>query len=84
MESETGRATTGIVGHDAGDGGAEAFLVCHGRLEERNGTIGLRVRLDLGERDAGVIVDTDMDELPAHAATVALAGPITGDAVTDL
>ena len=31
-----------------------------------------------------MIVDTDVDVLPADAATVALAGPITGNAVTDL
>jgi hypothetical protein len=32
---------------------------------------------------AGVIVDADGDELPAYAATVALTGPITGNAMTD-
>src|SRR3981189_2203272 len=79
-----GFVTTAVVGHDAGDGDAEAFVVSHGRLEEGSGTIGFLVGLDLGERDAGVIVDADVDELPADAATVALAGPITGDAVTDL
>ena len=31
-----------------------------------------------------MIVDTDVDELPADAPTVALTGPITGDAVADL
>lgn len=60
------------------------FLYATVALRKGNGTIGFLVRLDPGERDAGVIVDTDLDELPAHAATVALAGPITGDAVTDL
>src|SRR5882757_3178288 len=79
-----GLVATTIVGHDAGDGDAEAFVVSHGRPEEGNGTIGLLVGLDLGESDARVIVDTDVDELPADAATVALAGPIAGDAVTDL
>lgn len=78
-----GFVTTAVVGHDAGDGDAEAFIVSHGGLEEGNGTLGLLVGLDLGERDAGVIVDADVDKLPADAATVALAGPITGDAVTD-
>src|SRR3979411_1486698 len=79
-----GFVTTAVIGHDAGNGDAEAFVVSHGRLEEGSGTIGLLVGLDLGERDAGVIVDADVDELPADAATVALAGPITGHAVTDL
>jgi hypothetical protein len=79
-----GLVATAIVGHDAGDGDAKAFVVSHGCFEERNGTIGLLVGLDLGECDARVIVDTDVDELPADAATVALAGPIAGDAVPDL
>src|ERR1700710_2860843 len=55
-----GFVTTAVVGHDASDGDAEAFVVSHGRLEEGNGTIGLLVGLDLGERDAGVIVDADV------------------------
>src|ERR1700710_2308751 len=79
-----GFVTTAVVGHDAGDGDTEAFVISHGRLEEGNGTIGLLIGLDLGERDTGVIVDADVDELPADAATVALTSPITGDAVTDL
>ena len=79
-----GLVATAVVGHDAGDGDAEAFVVSHGRLEEGNGAIGLLVGLDLGEGDAGMIVDADVDELPADAAAVALAGPIAGDAVTDL
>jgi hypothetical protein len=78
-----GFVTTAVVGHHAGDGDAEAFIVSHGRLEEGNCTIGLLVGLDLGEREAGVIVDADVDELPADAATVALAGPITGDPMTN-
>jgi len=38
---------------------------------------------DLGEGDTGMIVDTDVDELPADATAVALAGPISRDAVAD-
>lgn len=39
------------------------------------------VRLDLAEGDARGVVDNDVDELPAGAAAVALAGPVAGDAV---
>ena len=53
-------------------------------MRKANGTIGLLVGQDLGEGDAGVIVDADVDELPADAAAVALAGAIAGDAVADL
>src|SRR3954449_2840574 len=76
-----GFVTTAVVGHDAGDGDTEAFVISHGRLEEGNGTIGLLIGLDLGKRDTGVIVDADMDELPADATAVALTGAVAGDAV---
>ena len=65
-----------VVGHDAGDGDAEAVIISHSRLEKGNGAIGLLIELDLGEGDAGMIVDTDVDELPADAAAVALASAI--------
>ena len=72
-----------VVGHDAGDGDAEALIMSHSRLEKGNGAIGLLVGLDLGEGDAGMIVDADVDKLPADAAAVALASAIAGDAVAD-
>ena len=78
-----GFVTTAIIGHDTSDGDAEAFVVSHGRLEEWNGTIGLLVGLDLGESDAGVIVDADVDELPADAAALVRTTPVTANAVTD-
>ena len=43
----------------------------------------LRSAHDLAEGDARGIVDADMDELPADAAAVALAGAVAGDAVAD-
>src|ERR1700692_3757440 len=79
-----GLVTTAVVGHDTGDGDIEAFVIGHGRLEERYGAFRLLVRQNLAEGDAGVIVDTDMNELPADATAVALTGAIAGDAVTDL
>ena len=36
--------TTAVVGHDTGDGDIEAFVIGHGRLEERYGTFCLLVR----------------------------------------
>lgn len=78
-----GFVATTVVGHDAGDGDAEAFIIGYGRLEEGNGAVGLLVGLDLGEGDAGMIVDADMDELPADATAIALPGPIVGHAVAD-
>ena len=39
---------------------------------------------DLAEGDARGVVDADMDELPADAAAVALAGAVAGDAMADL
>src|SRR5207237_4184327 len=75
--------TTAVVSHDTGDGDTEAFVISHGRLEERYGAFRFLVRQNLGEGDAGVIVDTDMNELPADATAVALTGAVAGDAVTD-
>lgn len=57
-------ATT-VVGHDAGHGDAEAFVVSDSRLEEGNGVIGCLTEPDLGKGYPGMIVDADMDELPA-------------------
>src|SRR4051812_35627235 len=36
--------TTAVVGHDTGDGDIEAFVIGHGRLEERHGAFCLLVR----------------------------------------
>jgi hypothetical protein len=47
-----GFVTTTVVGHDAGDGNAQAGVVGHSRLEERKRAIRLLVGLDLGEGDA--------------------------------
>src|ERR1700709_1663438 len=38
-----GFIATAIVGHDAGDGDAEAFVIGQGGLEERHGAFGLLV-----------------------------------------
>jgi hypothetical protein len=72
-----------VVGHDPGDSDAEALVVGQGCLEEGDGALFLLVGHDLREGDARGIVDGDVDELPADAAAVALAGAITGDAVAN-
>lgn len=72
-----------VVGHDAGDGDAEACIIGDRRLEEGDGAFLLLVGQDLAEGDARGVVNADMDELPAGAARLALLW-IAGDAVPDL
>ena len=50
-----------VVGHDALDGDAEAFVVGDGGLEEGGGALLSLVWQDLGEGDAGVVVDAAQD-----------------------
>src|SRR5882757_1871613 len=79
-----GFIATAIVGHDAGDGDAEAFVISYRRLEEGDGAIRFLVGFDFGESDPGVVVDTDVHELPADAAAITLSGPVASDAMADL
>src|ERR1700686_661146 len=72
-----------VIGHDALDFDAEAFVVGERGLEKGDGAALLLVGHDLGESDAGVIVDGDMDELPADTSAVALAFAVAGDAMAD-
>ena len=78
-----GPVARAIVGHDAGHGDAEAVVVGDGGLEERSGALFLLVGPDLREGEARGVVDRDMDELPADAAAVALAGAVAGDAMAN-
>src|ERR1019366_538053 len=78
-----------VVGHDAGYGDGEAFVVGEGGLQEGDGAFFLLVGQDLAEGDARGVVDADVDELPSGAPAplagrAPLAGPIAGDAVADL
>ncbi len=73
-----------VVGHHARDGDAEAGVVGDGRFQEGGGAVGGLVGQDLAEGHAGVIVDADVDELPADAAAVALSGSVAGHAVAGL
>ena len=70
-----------IVGHHAGDGDAEAFVIGQRSLEESNCAFGLLIGQDIGEGDVRGIVDADVNMFPADTAAVGLAGAVTGDAV---
>src|SRR5579863_5290848 len=82
-----GSVTTAIVGHDTGDGDAEALVIGEGSVQEGDSALFRLIGHDLGEGDARGVVDADMDKLPtqplAAAATVALAAAIAGDAMAD-
>jgi len=67
-----GFITTAVVGHDASHSDAEAFVIRHCGFEKRNRATGLLIGQDLGEGDTGMVVNTDVDELPSDAAAVAL------------
>jgi hypothetical protein len=72
-----------VVGHDPGHGDAEALVVGDGGLEKGDGATLLLVGQDLGEGEAGGVVDANVDELPANATGVALTSAVTGDPVAD-
>src|ERR1700744_2463450 len=78
-----GLVATPIVGHDASNGDAEAFVIGHSRPEKGNSAVCRLVGLDLGEGDAGMVVNADVDEIPASAAALVRTSPIAGDAVAD-
>src|SRR3954452_5869284 len=78
-----GLVATPIIGHDARDGDAEAFVISHSRLEEGNSTLRRLIGLDLGEGDAGMVVNADVDEIPTGATAFVRATRIAGDPVAD-
>jgi hypothetical protein len=71
-----------IIGEHLADGDAEAAVIGQGGGEEGSGRGRLLIGQDLGEGDAGVIVDGDMDEVPAQAAGTAAL--VAMNAVADL
>jgi len=58
-----GFVTGAVVGHHAGDRHAEAVIGRDGGLEKGDGALGRLVRQDARERDAGGVVEADVDEL---------------------
>ncbi len=65
-----------VIGEQAGDRDAEASIVVDGSLPESGRRRGFLVGLDLGEGDAGVVVNGDMHVLPAGAVDAAWKRPI--------
>src|SRR5947209_1773387 len=76
-----------VVGHHPFDPDAEAFVVGQSGFEEDGGAALLLVGHDLGEGDARVVIDGDMDKLPAEpfapGTSIALPSALTGDAMAD-
>src|SRR5215467_8016044 len=73
-----------IVSHDALDLDPEACVISERCLEKGDGAALLLVGHDLGKGDAGVIVDANVDILPADATAAALASAVAGNAVADV
>ena len=70
-----------VVGEHMGDGDAETGVIIDGSLQESGGRRGFLIGQDLGEGDAGVVVDGDVHILPAGAMNATAA--VAGDAATD-
>ena len=75
-----GTVTPAVVGEHAADTDAEAAVVVEGGAEEGRGSGGGLVGIELGEGEAGVVVDADMEVFPAGAGAGVAAVP--GEAVT--
>jgi len=71
-----------VVGEDAANGEAQARVVAHGVVQEGDRAAGALVRMQGREGHAGVIIDGDVENLPAGAAGF-VAG-IAGEAMTGL
>jgi hypothetical protein len=73
-----------IVGHYTLDLDTEAGVIGGRCLEGGDRAALLLVRHDLGEGDAGVIVDADVHVFLADAALITLTSAVVGDAASDL
>jgi hypothetical protein len=80
--AESERPVAGaVVGHHALDLDTEACVISDRGLEEGYRSSLLLVVHDVGEGDAGMIVDTNVHVFPADATAVALAAAVAGDAI---
>src|SRR2546421_3105346 len=80
--AESPRLVAGtVIGEHAADGDAESLVIGDGGGEEGGGGEAFLIGKDLGEGNAGVIIDGDMHVFPADALEV--ASGVAGDAVTD-
>src|ERR1035438_1106261 len=82
LGKEGGAEARTVVGHDAPDLDAEVGEVGHGLAEEAAGRSCFFIGQQGGEGDAGVVVDGDIQKLPAGAAGFILG--IAGDAMAGL
>jgi hypothetical protein len=71
-----------VVGEHTPCGDAEALEVGHGCGQEAGGGVRLFVRVECGVGDAGVIIDGDVEELPA--CSTSLVPGVAGDAMAGL
>ena len=68
-----------VVGEYAPDGDAESTVVVDGGGEESSSRVASLIGVELGERDARVVVDTDVDVFPSRALAAML--PVAVDAL---
>ncbi len=72
-----GAVTGAVVGEEASDAYAERAIVGHGGVEELHGRAAALIGQDLGEGDAGMVVDGDVDELQPAARERRVLSPVT-------
>ena len=77
-----GAITGAVVGEQAADRYAEGAIVGDGGEEELDSGKATLIGQDLGEGDAGMVVDSDVEELPADGARA--SGLVAGNAKTPL
>src|SRR3954470_20039091 len=70
-----------VIGEETADGDAELGVVAESGEQEGGSGKAFFIGQDLGKGDAGVVVDGDMDVLPADVAGIAFA--VAMDAVAD-
>jgi len=76
-----GTITRSVVRHHPLDLDAEALVPGNGGFQESHGAFLSLTLEDLAEGETGMIVDRDVDKLPADAPGVALTVAVSGDTV---
>jgi hypothetical protein len=71
-----GLIATAVAGHNASNGDAEVFVIRYCGFEKRNGAAGLLIGQDLGEGDTGMVVNSDVDELPTDCCFGPVRSPV--------
>ena len=78
-----GTATRAVVRHLPLNLDAEAFVPGHGSYQEGHGAFLPLALADLVEGQAGMVINGDVDELPADAPGIALAVAVACNAMAD-